>query len=56
MDQITNDEAIYAEHEQKSEGLLLWSPFNPLLNNSTRIELAAAIVAIIPPVPVHIWG
>ena len=54
IDQITKDEAIYMEHEQRSEGLLLWCPFNSLLNSSTRTELAAVIVAIIPPVPVHI--
>ena len=54
IDQITKDEAIYTEHEQRSEGLLLWCPFNSLLNSSTRTELAAAIVAIIPPAPVHI--
>ena len=54
MDQITKDEAIYTEHEQRSEGLLLWCPFNSLVNSSTRTELAAAIAAIIPPVPVHI--
>ena len=34
--------------------MLLWCPFNTLLNSSTRTELAAAIVAILPPVPVHI--
>ena len=54
IDQITKDEAIYTEHEQRSEGLLLWCPFNSLLNSSRRTELAAAIVVIIPPVPVHI--
>ena len=53
MGQITNDEAIYTEHERRSEGLLLWCPFNSLLDSSTRTELAAAIVAIRPPVPVH---
>ena len=53
MDQITKDESIYTEHEQRSEGLLSWCPFNSLLNSSTRTELAAAIVAILPPVPVH---
>ena len=31
----------------------LWCPFNSLLNSSTRTEPAAAIVAIIPPVPFH---
>ena len=54
FDQITKDEAIYTEHEQRSEGLLLSCPFNSLLSSSARTELAAAIVAIIPPVPVHI--
>ena len=55
MGQITKDEAIYTENEQRGEGLILWCPFNSLLNSSTRTELAAAIVAILPPVPVHIW-
>ena len=36
------------------KGLLLWCPFKSLLNSSTSIVLAAAIVAILPPVPVHI--
>ena len=54
MDQLTEDEATYTEREQIIKGLLLWCPFNSLLNSSTRTELAAAIVAIIPAVPVHI--
>ena len=54
MKQITKDEAIFTEHEQRSEGLPLRCPVNPLLNSSTMTELAATIVAILPPVPVHI--
>ena len=34
--------------------MLLWCPFNSLLNSSTRTELGAAIVALIPAVPVNI--
>ena len=34
--------------------MLLWCPFNSLLNSSKRTELAAAIVAMLPAVPVHI--
>ena len=55
IEQVTEDEKKYTDYEQKEDGLYLWCPFNSLLNSSTRTELAAAIVAIIPPVHAHIW-
>ena len=53
LEQLAADEARYTQQEQLGEGFLLWASFNSLLNSSTRTELAAAIVAITPPVPVH---
>ena len=54
LEELTEDERKYTEHEQLEEGLLLWCPFNSLLNSSTRTELAAAIVAMIPGRPMNI--
>ena len=33
---------------------MLWWPFNALLNSSTRCELAAAILAVMPGIPMHV--
>ena len=55
MDDHTEAEREIAEHKHiGEEGVMLWCPFNSLLNSSTRCELAAAILAMLPGMPMHI--
>ena len=54
LEDLFEEEKLFVEYEAKGEGILLWHPFNSLLHSSTRCELAAAILAMMPGVPMHI--
>ena len=40
--------------EQERAGVTRWAPFSALRNSSTRCEVAALLVGMIPAAPVHI--
>ena len=52
--EVTQEEMKIAEYKETEGGVMLWCSFNASLNSSTRCELAAAIIAMIAPRPVHI--
>ena len=51
---LTQEEESIAEYKEEPGGLMLWCSFNADLNSSTRCELAAAILALLPPRPINI--
>ena len=51
---LTEQEEIYTRAEETDWGMRLWNTFNNLRNSSTRCELGASIVAMLPPVAVNI--
>ena len=46
---ITDIEAAWTQHEARDGGKMLWAVFNDLENSSTRCEIAATIVGMLPP-------
>ena len=52
--EVTQEEMKIAEYKETEGGVMLWCSFNASLNSSTRCELAAAIIAMLAPRPVHI--
>ena len=54
VEDLTEEEMHIAEYEANAEGIMLSCPSNALLNSSTRCELAAAILAMTPGIPMHI--
>ena len=48
MDELEDNEKEFTVYQYTDEGWKLWNCFNALQNSSTRCELGAALVAMIP--------
>ena len=50
----TEDEVAYAHCDNKDGGLMLWNIFNTLKNSSTRCEIGATLLGMLPPWAVNL--